>query len=247
MDSESMGATSRNPNAAIVAAPTYTLTKCADDSLVYYNDGRLAKVLHGKGFYTQYNYGFTTVIAKRYSMPGNQLQDEMTYFVDVQTGRVYESKFTAYSYHPNGTIVIKKTFKYEYNANGQLTKKYNKDKTLERSTFSWGADGNLVTIAFYNEYNVDYAKVKYTRHVNADKLKLQSRKSNLDPYLKIFGKGSKNIAASEIEYPEYGLTPTSFEQFNYLYNADGYPTQCNVSDANAQVVKTFNFKYAVSR
>jgi hypothetical protein len=246
-DSESMTATTRTSNAVIAAAPTYTLTKCDGDSLVYYNDGRLAKVLKGTISYTQYNYGFNTVTAKKYSLPGNQLQEEITYFTDVQSGHVYESKSTAYSYNNNGAILVKKTFKYEYDASGHLTKKYNKDKTYERSTFSWGADGNLVTIAFYNEYNYDYSKVKYSRHIETDKLKLQSKQSLLDPYLKIFGKGSKNMAASETVYPEYGQTPTSFEQFNYNYNSDGYPTKCTISDANAQLIRTFNFRYIVSR
>jgi hypothetical protein len=234
---------------SLIAEPTSTLTRRDNDTLIYYNDGRLAKVQHGAGSYTAYTYGFNTITAKTFSRFNNQVEEEMVYQVDGQTGRVYESKSSVYSNSNIGAIVIKKTWKYEYDADGHIKKKYNKDKPLERTFFSWSPEGNLINAAFYDEYNDDYLKVHFGRHANADKLKLQPKRAQLDPYLKIFGKGSKTMLYYEQVYTINNQPPTTYENFNYTYNADGYPITCTVADGNNnyQIIRTFNYSYLASR
>ena len=81
---------------------TYILTRRGKDSLTYYNDGRLAKVQHTANTFTQYNYGFNTIIAKKWV--GNQLDEETTYQLDVQTGKAFEAKWTVYRFYLNALL-----------------------------------------------------------------------------------------------------------------------------------------------
>jgi hypothetical protein len=230
----------------LVPAPVYTLTKHDNDSLTYYNDGRLAKVQHNAFTYTQYNYGFNTITAKTFS--GNQLEKEVTYQIDAQTGRVFESHSKAMTYYSIGNVVNEKWHKYEYDAEGHLKKKYNKYKPNERASFSWGEDGNLVTIYFRDEYNEILYHLRYTRAAETDKLKLQPQRSGLDPYLKIFGKGSKNMIVYEQRFQPGEQNPDIFEHFTHLYNADGYPTSCTVTNANTNKrIDSYSFSYSVTQ
>jgi hypothetical protein len=231
------------------AAPTYTLTRRGKDTLAYYSDGRLARVLHGAGLYTQYNYGFNAVIAKKYSRLNNQLKEETIYLVDAQMGRVYEAKNKVYSYNNNGAIVVTKTFKYEYDANGYLKMKFNKDIPMERTMFNWtSVDNDLVSVVFYNQKGEQSALVAFSRYPKEDKLRLHSNRSQLDPYLKIFGKGPKKMTGNELVYEGPDNQLTGKELFNYLYNADGYPTGCQATNQlTNEHIAIIEYGYSVSR
>jgi hypothetical protein len=112
----------------------------------------------------------------------------------LQNDRVVESEEHKYSYPaPNVTIHDQKWFKVDYDAEGHLKKKYNKYKTYERANFSWGRDGNLVTVYFHGESNETLQHIWYGRSIETGKLQLPPVRSGLDPYLKIFGIGSKNM------------------------------------------------------
>ena len=52
---------------------------------------------------------------------GNQLDEETTYQLDVQTGKAFEAKWTGYTYYSAGTVVTSKTWKFTYNADGHVT------------------------------------------------------------------------------------------------------------------------------
>jgi hypothetical protein len=225
------------------------LTRRGKDTLAYHSDGRLAKVLHGAGLYTQYNYGFNAVIAKKYSRHNNQLKEETIYLVDAQMGRVYESKNKVYSYNNNGAIVVTKTFKYEYDANGYLKMKFNKDIPMERTMFNWtSVDNDLVSVVFYNQKGEQSALVAFSRYPKEDKLRLHSNRSQLDPYLKIFGKGPKKMTGNELVYEGPDNQLTVKELFNYLYNADGYPTGCQATNQlTNEHIAIIEYGYAVSR
>jgi hypothetical protein len=230
------------------AAPTYTLTRRDKDSVVYYNDGRLAKVLNGSASYVQYNYGFNTVIAKEYTLPNNQLKKEMVYQIDPQLGRVYEAKSTVYSYNNNGVIVITKTLKYDYNPDGHIKKQYNIDKPLERSLFSWGDDGDITAVYFFNDKGAQYAIVQFPTLPAEDKLKLQPKRSQLDPYLKIFGKGFRHMIGRELVHTDPNLPPITDEILSYSYNTDGYPVSCTVTDnITKNIIADFTYSYLAKR
>jgi hypothetical protein len=230
------------------AAPVYQLTKLGSDSLVYYNDGRLAKVLHGRAGSTQYNYtGFNTVVAKKYSGTNSQPDQEIVYQVDVKTGNVYESAHTEYTTFNGGALAVKTTYKYEYNVNGQLTKKYNKDKPNERAEFTWGNE-DLSQIRFYDKDNKEYKIVQYGNVWVKTALRIHLPSTGIDVYLNKFGKPTKNAAGVESIYdPAIGLsTPVSHIYFGYTMNADGYPVKCNQQDANTwQIINTLYYGYLV--
>lgn len=222
------------------------LTKVDNDSLIYANDGRLAKVQHSASSFTQYTYSFNYITAKTFD--GSDLTKKIVYQLDLQTDRVVESEEHKYSYPaPNVTIHDQKWFKFEYDAEGHLKKKYNKYQTYERSNFSWGADGNLVTVYFHDQYNEILQHIWYGRSVETDKLNLQPVRSGLDPYLKIFGKGSKNMMHILQRYPSSGSTPDFTEYHNFQFNAGGYPTSCTIVDAATNKrIDSYSFQYAVA-
>ena len=223
-----------------------TLTKYDKDSLIYANDGRLAKVQHSVNSFTQYTYGFNFITAKTFE--GNELRKKIVYELDLQNNRVVESEEHKYSYPaPNVTIHDQKWFKFEYDAEGHLKKKYNKYKTYERTNFSWGADGNLVTIYFHDQYNEILQHIWYGRSIELDKLQMQPVRSGLDPHLKIFGKGSKNMMHILQRYPASGSTPDLLEYHNFLFNPKGYPTNCTIIDGvTNKPIHSFNFSYSQS-
>jgi hypothetical protein len=235
-------------NAPSLQAPrpvTPILTKYGNDSLTYLNDGRLAKVQHGPNSYTQYSYGYTSTTAKNYS--GGKLQDEITYEINIQTGRVFESKSTSYINNNGFTIVNSKTYKYEYDADGYLVKMYNKNAPFERADFYW-ATGDLHWIKFYNSYNTLTSRVQYAMEINdanLDKVKVRAIRTGLDRYLKIFGSLPKHLNYAE---ELYNGTPNSTalvsDWFTYSFNADGYPTSYTQHEHISDVVLgTFSIKY----
>ena len=207
---------------------TLTLVKNGSDSIFYLADGRLAKVKHSNFSYTQYNYGFNTIIAKTYG--GNKVDNEATYQIDIATGRVFESQHTGYSYYSGGTVVVTKTYKYVYDASGKLTKRYNKSALNERSEFMYNASNQLQNVFWYNSSNqhsqtLSLSYNNWNKGELADKLKLNSNQSGLDPYLHIFGTFSKSIITGQQLFAPQNITPFWGENYVYTLNADGYPVQ----------------------
>jgi hypothetical protein len=214
-----------NGNASLMnPAPVYTLQRRGHDSLMYYNDGRLSKVI-GQFGYTVYNYvGFNTIVAKTYE--NGLLGNQDTYYVDVASGRCYEHEAIGYTNAPSGAIVTTNVYKFEYDAQERLSKRYKKDEPNDREMYTYDADGNLKEIKSYNKANVLVTTnlYSYSASVPKNKLKLNVEYQGLDLYLKIFGKVSKDMpqhqstrlaSSNELIYSEW---------LTYTMNNDGYPT-----------------------
>jgi hypothetical protein len=234
-----------NGNASLMQpAPTYTLTRRGTDSLEYYNDGRLGKVIHQFG-YTVYNYvGFNSIVAKTYE--NGLLAHEDKYQVDVATNRVFEHESIGYTNAPSGAIVTTNVYKFTYDADGRLYKKYKKDTPNDRQVFAYDADGNLKDIKSYNAANqlVTTYMYSYSASVPKNKLKLNVEYQGLDLFLNIFGKVSKDMP----QHQSCRLASTNelitSEWLTYTINNDGYPTIFTRFDfINNKMKPSVEFRY----
>ena len=125
-------------------------------------------------------------------------------------------------------MVARRKVEEHYGQLGHLKEKFNKYNPKQHWNFSWAPTGNLASIYFYDENNNFLYRLHFTHVAYADKLKLNPVRSNLDPYLRIFGKGSVSMTSHEIRYPAGSNTPDMSENFMYVLDADGYPTNCTV-------------------
>jgi hypothetical protein len=224
--SEETMAAKANGNANFIQpAPTYTLVRRGTDSLYYYEDGRLGKVIHQFG-YTQYNYGFNTVIAKNYG--NGLLQHEDIYQIDVATGRAYEQESKGYTHTTSGYILTTKVYKFEYNAQGSLSKKYKKDAPNERQVFTY-APGNILTVKSYSSANQLIATYTFVTGSTPNKLNLFVEKQGIDMFLPIFGKAIKDMPEHQSCKLANGFT-TFDEWMTYDVNSDGHITNVNRFD-----------------
>jgi YD repeat-containing protein len=243
---EPMNAKSNGNASLIQPAPTYTLTRRGTDSLEYYNDGRLAKVIHNFG-YTQYNYGgFGAIIAKTYGN-GNLLEHQDIYQIDAATGRTYEQESKGFTNAPSGAIVTTNVYKFVYDGQGRLTKKYNKDKPNERLEFFYNADGNLIEIKRYSSTNEFWLKhvYGYDATAPANKLKLNPEKQGFDMFLPIFGSFCKKMPTVKAGINPLGSLATMSESYIYSVNNDGHVTKFDRLDnmKNKMLAETVVFNY----
>ena len=236
---ETMAASANVNEALIQPAPEYTLTRRGTDSLVYFDDGRLGKVIHKFG-YTQYNYGGfnNTIVAKRYA--NGLLEHQDTYHLDIATGRTYEQESKGYTNSPNGAIVTTNVYKFEYDGQGRLTKKYNKAKPNERLQFFYNADGNLHEIKKYNSANEFWLKnvYGYDQSAPANKLKLNPEKQGFDMFLPIFGTFTKKMPTVQAGINPLGSLFTMSESLIYTVNNDGHVTNFDRYDNMKNKIKT---------
>ena len=236
---ETTTAQAGNNAAFLQPAPQYTLTRRGTDSLVYFGDGRLGKVIHQFG-YTQYNYGGfnNAIVTKRYA--NGLLEHQDTYHLDVATGRTYEQESKGYTNSPNGAIVTTNIYKFVYDGQGRLLKKYNKAKPNERLDFFYNADGNLHEIKKYNSANEFWLKhvYGYDQSAPSNKLKLNPEKQGFDMFLPIFGSFSKKMPTVQAGINPLGSLFTMSESFIYTLNNDGYVTNFDRLDNMQNKLKT---------
>lgn len=207
------------------------LVKKGTDSLVYNAGGTLTKVIYSPTKYVSYLKSGNLLTASTFENNVLKLTVEYT----LSNGRTIQSKHTSWE----SNVGVSKTWLYDYNNDGGLDEKYNKNNSAERMRFYWVGPNNLHSIKFYTPANVHVATLQYTRHTVVDKIKINSPRSSLDPYLKIFGVQCPVMSTGEdMIYP---LSPGSNfkESHTYTFDRNGYPVKVDVYDPS-----NWSFKYA---
>ncbi|MCF0071885.1 hypothetical protein LZD49_15515 [Dyadobacter sp. CY261] len=222
------------------------LIKDGDVSLVYNNQvpSALWKEIYNNGAYHEFTYGTQLITGKRYVNGFNNATKVFTYILD-SYGRCIET-------------VTDKTHLYEYDANGQLTKYYNKLQPNERIEFTYKADAtgtatSLSTVTFYD------ASGKKTREVgfNYSITEPIPDKSPLNPdvfavgvskYLPIFGKFSTNLVqcSSDKKFLSNGqqISSTNY-YYNYVLDYAGKVRNVTVKKYDGKLVSTTDRKYTI--
>jgi hypothetical protein len=201
------------------------LIKKGTDSLVYNAGGTLTKVIYSPTKYVTYVKSGNVLTASTFENNVLKLKVEYT----ISSGRTTQSKHTSYA----SNVGVTKTWWYDYNANGLLQEKYNKDNTAERIKFVWIGANNLSQVKFYSAADQHLSTLQFQRGGlgQADKLQINSVRTTLDPYLKIFGVQCTTVSGGE--HVTYFLSPESSFKENHIfsYDREGYPTKVNVYDA----------------
>lgn len=217
---------------------TRKLVKKGTDSLVYNADGTLAKVIYTPFKYVSYQKSGNILTASTFE--NNILRLQVEYTLD--NGRTTKSVHTSWE----STVGVSKTWLYDYDDNtGRLTQKYNKDNWTERINFIWAGQDNLAAIKWYSAANQHTATLQFGRNQLVDHLKINSPRSSLDPYLKIFGTRCGILSTGEnMSFP---LSPGSDfkESHTFTFDRDGYPVKVDVRDPenNWALKYTHSFSY----
>lgn len=211
--------TTMERNAKTAVAPQ--LIKDGDKILEYSTNALGRKVLvkvtnPGTGNYFTFTYTPQAITVKSYAISTNNYLSESLYKLDA-AGRCYESSS------------MNKLYGYEYNADGQLSKRYSKIDVNERTEFVYkvfpGSNFKaLEKVSFYDKFNKQYREVIYNYGANQD-LTLVNPDSFCDIssfYLHVFGQFNTNLPS--IMYDETGSSynkTTQGWQLEYTFNADG--------------------------
>jgi len=237
----------------IVLAIPYKLTKRGNDTIIYDASWRIIKVQNTYQ-HTIYTYGNNTVGSKTYDNL-NRLDEEISYQLDPATGRATESIYKGYTHYSIGDVVTTRRHTYQYDANGRLVKKINKDKPLERYLFTYQSNGRLDGMfAYAADGSFQYRIAPYYEYTAGtaitDKVKINPEKITLDMYLKIFGKFSDALV---IRYSTIGSGNVKIfdEGHEYSMNRNGYPTlltKKNLMQNNyGKVIATLPFSYQLAQ
>jgi hypothetical protein len=210
--------------------PARNLVKKGTDSLVYNAGGTLTKVIYNADKYVSYVKSGNMLTASTFE--GNVLKSKVEYTIN--NGRATQSKHTSYE----STVAVTKTWIYLYNNEGRLYQKYNKNNSSERMNFLWVGADNLTKIKWYSPNDEHIATLQFTRNAIPDKLKINSVRSTLDPYLKIFGVPCGILSTGE--GMSYTLSPASnfSESFTFSFDRDGYPVKVDIFDPSTWTLKS---------
>lgn len=237
---------------SIVPVLPHQLTKRGSDTIIYDAGARVSKV-QDEYRRTEYTYGVNTVNTKTYDKQ-NRLDDDVTYKLDPATGRAIESSHTHYAHYSMGDVTDVLNLTYQYDANGRLVKKINKDKPLERDSLTYSANGRLSSMMIYASTGSFSARIDFNYEFTAgtaitDRIKLNPEYMSLDIYLKIFGKFSDALV---VEYTTTGShrNKTADEWHQYTMNANGYPSllvkKSLMQNNYGYVLSTLPFAYQMS-
>ena len=211
--------------ARLILREARNLVKKGTDSLVYTPGGALSKVIYSPTKYVTYVKVGKILTASTFENNVLKLKVEYT----ITSGRTTQSKHTSYA----SNVGVTKTWWYDYSVDGLLQEKYNKDNTAERIKFVWHEAKNLSLVKFYSAADQHLSTLQFQRGGlgQADKLQINSVRTTLDPYLKIFGVQCTTVSGGE--HVTYFLSPGSSFKENHIfsYDRDGYPTKVNVYDA----------------
>jgi hypothetical protein len=225
---------------ARTAVATGALIKDGNTDLTYnsQNQALLSKE-SCPSFYYQFTYAPQLITATR--LQYGTSSTEYKYTLDM-SGRCVQS-------------VTDKTYIYEYNVSGQLTKCYNKDKPNERREFIYitDADGwkkSLSIVRFYDEWGAKTKQLTFSYgatgvpdkcHLNPDVLP-----AGVSKYLPIFGTFNTNLVKNlnEEKYLPNGQIASSCT-FIYSYTLDyaGKAKNITVKKVNGTLVSSTDRKY----
>ncbi|SDH14782.1 hypothetical protein SAMN04487996_12981 [Dyadobacter soli] len=214
-------ATTVSDHNAKISSPAQ-LIKDGDKLLEYSTNALGRKVLNKiinqtSNCYLTFSYTPQAVTVKNYQTGTDKYLSEFVYKLDVN-GRCYE------------TVAMSKAYGLEYNADGQLSKRFSKAEVYERTEFVYkvfnGSNAKaLHKILFYDKFNDNYRVITYNYGADPDLL-LVNPESFFDTpsiYLPIFGKFNSNLPTLMVD--EIGTANNKTSQswvFNYTFNADGY-------------------------
>jgi hypothetical protein len=215
------------------------LVKKGTDSLIYNQGGTLTKVINSPVKYVTYQKAGNVITALTFESNVLRLKVEYT----LANGRTTKSVHTSYQ----SNIGVSKTWLYDYNSDGLLIEKYNKDNTKERFKFVWYSETNLSQVKFYSGNDQHISTLQFQRggQGQADKLRINSVRTGLDPYLKVFGVQCTTVSNGEsMTYPNSPNSNFS-ESHTFTYDRDGYPTKLDVYDSSNWTLKyTHNYLYS---
>jgi hypothetical protein len=228
----------------LVPAEKYVLRAFGSNPLTYVN-GRLAsyeqKYWPSQTFLIKYEYNNTRssvegeVKATTYDRAQpDQISNITSYKVDLTTGLCFESThqdFVVPGYLNPPKNLKPKTWRYIYNAHGQLEKRFNKDNLLEWFKYEYVSD-DLRKATTYDALGKKVKEVWFDYSQPAG----QQLKKNLYPlyieaadlpdrFLRVFGKSSDHLL-TRVSKKNIPLDPSApYEHlYTYTYNADGYVT-----------------------
>lgn len=220
-------------NAKTAAAPL--LIKDGNMVLEYTTQGRVQlwkEINPGTNKYRAYAYTATTVTGYESYIGGNSTSFPSYYYLDVN-GRCEESSASG------------KTCKYEYDAQGRLTKCYMKNLPNERIEFGYNASGNLSTINYFDKYdnNTRELSFSYGNPTIEDKTPLNPEAlwqfSGVSKYLPLFGTFSTKLVkvVGDKKLPWNGAAFGAWT-YDYSFTPDGYVKTVIATKADASSSST---------
>lgn len=212
----------------------HNLVKHGTKKLLYTADGRLSQVVDSPTEYTAYSYGPSTLVATHFK--NGQQDNQITYTLDGQ-GRSVQSK----QVNSLGT----KTYKYDYNAQGRLVKRYNLNAVNDRHEYEYDANGELAVFKTFDSGNMKGVEILFGYSIPNESMKLDRYPLNstflapLDEFLGIFGDFNKHLVR-RITYKACGNNDVVEYVVNYKTNNDGLVTEQSVINmaSNAVIIKT---------
>lgn len=220
------------------------LIKDGQVDLSYNGSGVLWKEIYATA-YSEFIYAPQLITAKGYKY-GNP-SAEYKYTLNA-SGRCVQS-------------VTNKTYIYEYNTNGQLSRWYNKDKPNERRVFSYVTDAtgwkkSLSMVTFYDESGTKTKELKFSYGSEATGTLLLDKypvtpdllPGDVSRYLPVFGTFNTYLVQTMTE-DKYLLNGQKLSSTQYLYNYTldyiGKVKNIAVKKLNGTVVSSTDRKYSV--
>ena len=236
-----VAASDQNARTAVAAG---TLIKDGNAALAYSQyPTRLWKETYATDYY-EFTYAPQLVTSKGYK--NGTLSTDYKYTLDM-SGRCVQ------------LVTNWKTYIFEYNACGQLSKWYNKDKPNERGVLTYTADAtgwkkSLSVATFYNESGIKTKELKFSYGAAAgllpdiSPLNPEVLPNGVSKYLPIFGVFNTNLVQSLIE-DKYDLngqkSSSTTHLYSYTLNYLGKPLNITAKKVNGTLVSSTDRKYSV--
>lgn len=220
------------------------LIKDGDVSLTYdgQNPGNLGKETYSNGTYHVFEYAPQSIIGKRYVNGFNNATMVFSYKLDTY-GRCVQT-------------VTDKTYLYEYDSNGQLTKLYNQFDPAERTEFTYqpdenGAANSLSRVTMYNAAGQKTRELLFNYTITApipDKspLNLDVFPKGVSKYLLIFGKFSTNLvqcSSDKTFLPNGQYLSSATYYYSYELDYAGKVKNVKVKKYDGTLVSSTDRKY----
>ncbi len=251
--------THANDDRAKFVGNLYTLTKHGNASLSYDNAGRLKLVKYAPGAIDHVTYSYSIGIGPNwvrtfsYLSFNGKINQSSKYLLD-ESGRCYEEQRTIYTYSGGFSDSQTDVYTYQYNAQGYMKKRFDKNNPNQRYEYVFNAAGDLIKVTTHAPNSgVPSAETtySYSEYVGAPLRTDRNRLNNLvnglpDDYLAIFGKSSKHLVYG-LKYKNlYSNSVEVDRSYKYFFNADNYVTQQNISTVGEQPVYLIEYKYLVT-
>jgi len=248
-----------NDDRAKFVGNLYTLIKHGNASLSYDASGRLKKVTYAPGAVSHVDYtygafraGGSWIRTISYLSASGKVNTDTKYLLD-ESGRCFEEQQTIYWYPGGNTQSQLDVYKYEYNAQGYLKKRSDKNNPNQRYEYTFNAAGDLTKVTTHApNTGVPSGEMtySYSEYVGAPLHNDRNHLNNLvngltDDYLAIFGKSSKHLVYG-LKYKNLYSNAIDIDRsYNYYFNADNYVTQQNITTVGEQPVYLIEYKYQV--